>query len=114
MEDAPKLLHFLHTPDFDRSLDGIMADDELAELQNLLCRDPKAGATIAGTGGIRKIRIGARGRGQRGGARVIYYYHDTKSRIYLLLAYSKNEADDLSEAGKKYLKKRVTELREVP
>jgi len=65
-------------------------------LQNELLADPKAGNVIEHSGGLRKIRFGIKGRGKRGGIRIIYFYHELKVRIYLLVSYSKNEKDDLS------------------
>ena len=111
---ARRLLHFIHTPEFDASLAGVLTDDQLAALQIILCQDPEAGDPVAGTGGIRKVRVAAKGHGKRGGARVIYYYHDERSRVFLLLAYPKNESDDLSEPGKKYLRRLVEDMRRMP
>jgi len=53
--------------------------------------------------------MAAKGHGKRGGARVIYYYFTSASQIALLLAYAKNEAEDLTAAQKKALKQ-VIEL----
>jgi mRNA-degrading endonuclease RelE of RelBE toxin-antitoxin system len=59
---------------------------------------PDAGAAIPGSGGLRKMRWRARGRGKRGGLRVIYYWADAQGYIYLLAIYEKNEQSDLSPA----------------
>ena len=34
-----------------------LTDEDLRTLENILLKDPKTGKTIAGTGGLRKIRI---------------------------------------------------------
>ncbi len=52
---------------------------------------------MPGTGGIRKLRWGLEGRGKRGGARVIYFFHDPAMPIFALTAYAKNERADLSQ-----------------
>ena len=65
---------------------------------------PTAGAVIAGTGGLRKLRSGATGRGKRGGLRLIYYWHQRSGRLLLLLAYAKNERDDLTGEQKALLR----------
>jgi hypothetical protein len=39
---------------------------------------------------------GVAGRGKRGGARVIYFWHPESARILMLFAYAKNERDDLT------------------
>lgn len=68
--------------------------------------------TIAGTGGMRKLRVPVPGRGKRGGARVIYYYRNTRGRVYLITAYLKNVADTISDEGKKVLKQLAKQLDE--
>lgn len=105
------LLQFVHTPLFDESLaDANVGDAELSALQQALQANPEAGDVIQGTGGARKVRVGTKGRGKRGGARVIYCYRSSEGTIYLLLAYGKSGADDLSAAGKKLLKTIIGEL----
>ena len=46
-------------------------------------------------GGVRKIRVAAKGQGKRSGARVIYYHLVSAAQIALLLIYPKNEQADL-------------------
>lgn len=88
---------FLETPVFTRQVRELIDDEDYRRLQVRLLLDPEAGDLIAGSGGIRKIRVGIRGRGKRGGARIIYYWSGAGSRIFMLVAYAKNEQDDLSE-----------------
>src|SRR4030065_1849705 len=66
------------------------SDEDLRSLQNFLLATPDAGDVIPGGSGLRKLRWSAKGRGKRGGARVIYYRHVTKERIYLIFAYLKS------------------------
>lgn len=47
--------------------------------------DPESGPVIAGTGGVRKPRWAAPGRGKRGGCRVIYYVRRPKGVVRTLL-----------------------------
>ena len=47
-------------------------DEDLRILENILLKNPKAGDTISGTGGLRKIRIPMEDTGKRSGGRVIY------------------------------------------
>ena len=68
---------------------------------------PKSGDVIHGTGGIRKLRWQAKGKGKRSGVRIIYYYLDNKKRFYLLTLYAKNEVIDLTANEKKLLKQLV-------
>lgn len=47
---------------------------------------------------MRKLRWALEGRGKRGGARVVYYYHSDDMPVFALTAYAKNERADLSQA----------------
>lgn len=100
---------FIETPVFTRQITALVDDDDYAVLQRELAENPEAGDVIPGTGGLRKIRMAAKGHGKRGGARVIYYYFTSASQIALLLAYAKNEAENLTAVQKKALKQ-VIEL----
>lgn len=70
---------------------------------DLVAYEPACGDLIPGTGGLRKVRVGRGGIGKRGGARVIYYYHDDRLPIFLLALYAKNDKGDLTAAEKKEL-----------
>ena len=84
------------TPTFSRQADKLFSEDEKRELIDYLARNPWAGDEIPGTGGVRRVRFGAMGRGKRGGARVIYFYGGEGVPIYALLAYSKSDQTNLS------------------
>ena len=81
-------------------------------LENILLKNPKTGDTIAGTGGLRKIKIPIENSGKRGGGRVIYVDIQIKECIYLIDVYLKNEKANLTEKEKLLLKKLVTVLKE--
>ena len=66
--------------------------------------EPSKGDVIQDSGGLRKVRVAAKGKGKRGGARVIYYHFDRFNRFYLLTIYAKNEISDLTSTQKKQLK----------
>lgn len=74
----------------------LLSEEERSAVIDAIAADPEAGAVMRGTGGVRKLRIGLRGRGKRGGGRVIYWYHSQDYPAVLLFVYAKNEADDLS------------------
>ena len=76
---------FIEASVFTKRLPDVLDDASYHEFQLHLASHPLAGDLIAGTGGLRKIRWSASGRGKRGGARVIYYYVDDESQIWLLL-----------------------------
>lgn len=98
---------FIETSFFTRIVAEYLSDEEQGNLQAHLIEHPDDGDIIKGTGGIRKIRWGAKGKGKRGGTRVIYYWRTAKGHIYLLNIYGKNEASDLTEKEKEFLKKLV-------
>jgi hypothetical protein len=77
-------------------------DDELRSLELLLMRDPLAGKVISHSGGVRKIRFAPAGRGKSGSARVVYLHYPAHGRIYLLLAFGKDEQADLGPEDKKF------------
>jgi mRNA-degrading endonuclease RelE of RelBE toxin-antitoxin system len=89
------------TPTFTRQAEKLFSEDEKMELVSFLSIHPLAGDLIPGTGGVRKLRFAASGRGKRGGARVIYYYLDADLPLYALLAYPKNAKVDLSPEEKR-------------
>jgi len=89
---------FIETPIFTKQASGgLFTDEELKELQRELLNNPNKGDLIAGSGGLRKIRLARKGGGKSGGFRVIYY-RSTPEVIFLLLAYPKNKQDNLSKA----------------
>ena len=89
------------TPTFTRQADKLLSEDDRRELIDHLAGNPLAGDEIRGTGGVRKLRFAALGRGRRGGARVIYFYGGEHMPIYALLAYSKSARTDLSPAQRR-------------
>jgi mRNA-degrading endonuclease RelE of RelBE toxin-antitoxin system len=94
---------FVESSSFNRSRSKYLDDEQYRGLQNALLADLRAGARIPGTGGLRKIRWGAEGRGKRGGVRVIYYPLESRSVVLMLLIYPKNEQDDLTPDQKRIL-----------
>jgi hypothetical protein len=76
-------MEFLEAPAFTRYVSGYLTDDEYRELQNRLAAAPEHGDVIPGTGGFRKLRWTdpRRGKGRRGGLRVIYYYFPGEQQI---------------------------------
>lgn len=99
---------FTETKRFVKRAEKLLGQDAISELQLYLCKHPNDGAVIPTSGGIRKLRWAASGRGKRGGARVIYYFADELGRILLLEIYAKNEKEDLSSGNLKDLKEAVS------
>ena len=72
-----------------------MSEADILELEMHLAVHPHAGDLIPGGRGLRKLRRPAKGRGKRGGARVIYYHVNSQPLILLIVAYAKNEQEDI-------------------
>jgi hypothetical protein len=104
------LYEFIEQASFERSANGLLDDAGLCAVQELLRANPRAGTVEQGTRGIRKLRVPLTGRGKRGGARVIYYFIERKSKIYLLLVYPKNEKASLTKAEKAALQRLTQKL----
>jgi hypothetical protein len=102
-------MEFIEAPAFTRHLSDYLGDEEYRALQKQLGLGPDRGDLIPGTGGFRKIRWAdkKRGKGRRGGLRVIYYHFAADHQIWLMTLYGKNEAADLSPGEKKALKSAI-------
>jgi len=72
------MFSFIETRLFTKLVIEYLADEEYGALQESLMRNPDVGPVIPGSGGIRKIRWAAQGRGKRGGYRIIYYVRRTQ------------------------------------
>jgi hypothetical protein len=89
----------VRTSFFDKSLKKLGASDaDIAKLMASIVAQPGAGDVIPGLEGARKLRFAMKGRGKSGGGRAIYLVTWKDDTAYLLLAYSKSEQADLSEA----------------
>ena len=69
---------------------------------------------MAGTGGVRKMRMENTGRrkGKRGGFRVLYLDLPEHEETFLITFYGKDEADDLSPEGKRLISQIVTSIKD--
>jgi mRNA-degrading endonuclease RelE of RelBE toxin-antitoxin system len=92
--------------------DEYWTDEDLRTLQSFLLVAPDAGDLIRGGAGLRKLRWSAQGRGKRGGARVIYYWHISKHCVYLIYGYVKSEREDLTPQQIKVLAKLMKDMKD--
>ena len=97
------------TPIFQKCAAAIWAPDELDQLIDWIALNPLAGDVIPGSGGLRKVRWSASGRGKRGGARVIYYNLLQDGTVWLLVAYTKAKLDNLPLNVLKELKNAISQ-----
>ena len=89
------IFSFVETPLFSKLINEYLSDEEYSRLQQTLIDSPESGAVIRGSGGVRKLRWAAPGRGKRGGYRVIYYLRKPKGVVWMLTMYPKNVADTI-------------------
>jgi hypothetical protein len=89
---------FVELPAFTRHRPEYLTDEEFASLQVALLKNMEAGKVIRGSGGIRKLRFSdaRRGKGKRGGLRVIYFWWEGGSQCWLFAIYDKDEVEDLT------------------
>jgi len=89
------MFNFIETQLFSKLVRDYLTDDEYGRLQLALSDNPELGAVIKGSGGVRKVRWAAEGRGKRGGVRVIYFVCRPKGMIWMLTIYPKNVTDSI-------------------
>lgn len=100
---------FVELPAFERHRARYLDEEGFRELQNLLMRNPIAGDPIPGAGGLRKLRFAdaRRGKGKRGGLRVLYYWWEPGPEFWLFTLFDKDEMADLRPQGRRALKAMV-------
>jgi hypothetical protein len=99
-------MEFLEAPSFSRYLAQYLDDEQYRRLQDSLANTPELGDVIPGTGGFRKLRWAdaRRGKGRRGGLRIIYYWFDSEDQVWFVTMFDKNEAVDLTPEQRRALK----------
>lgn len=103
---------FIRLPSFEKAWKALgLGEDEYAGLEEMLLLNPKAGAVIEGSGGVRKVRFALPGKGKSGSVRVIYVDIMVDETIYMIYAYPKSAKEDLSKAEVAEFKKLVDYLK---
>jgi hypothetical protein len=100
---------FVETSLFSSQLFAHLDDDDYRSLQLALTLRPEQGTLIQGSGGLRKLRWALRGKGKRGGLRVIYYWDSAEDVIYLIYLYAKNQQANLRPDQLKVLRRTIEE-----
>jgi hypothetical protein len=88
---------------------GYDIENDLWALQIAIMTNPEAGRVVPDSGGLRKIRFASarEGRGKRGSARVCYVHFKEHGNVLLVVAYGKNDKDDLSPSEKKRIREYI-------
>jgi hypothetical protein len=95
------MLTVVETSAFARRAEKLLSIEEHEDLLFYLALHPESGDEIPGTGGVRKVRYAAKGKGKSGGVRVIYYFFDEENPLYAIFLYGKNEQANLTPEQKK-------------
>jgi hypothetical protein len=103
----------LQLPKFKAEATELIGAEGIEALAAYLIDHADAGDVIPGAGGARKLRWAAKGKGKRGGARIIYCYVVLAAHIYLLRCYAKNVRTDLTAGEKKELRRIAAHLKGV-
>jgi hypothetical protein len=95
----------VETPWFTARLKWRRDDEAYRALQNELAAKPDKGTVMPGCGELRKVRFAdpSRGKGKRGGVRIVYLHIPEAFRIDLFDLYGKDEKDHLAPKQKKLL-----------
>lgn len=94
---------FVEAEDFKATLDRLGEPNLLQTIQAELIKNLEIGVLVQGTGGIRKFRVGAKGKGKSGGIRVFYLDVPQREKCYLLFILEKSEAENITAKEKKEL-----------
>ena len=110
MGDATEIT-VLQLPKFKAEATELIGRDGIEALASHLADHPDAGDVIPGAGGARKLRWAAKGKGKRGGARIIYVYVVIAARVYLIRCYAKSVKTDLTPDEKKEVRQIAANLK---
>jgi len=86
----------IETPTFQKQSEKIWSEDERLDFISWIAVNPLAGDVIPNAEGARKVRWSIRGRGKRGGARIIYFNQSEQGKIILIAVYKKSEQENIS------------------
>ena len=103
-----------YTSVYVKRVERILRGEEREAMELYVAENPEIHPVVAGTGGVRKARWVRKGRGKRGGLRVIYFYRSAADVVYFLDIYGKTEKADLTAADKQQLRELVNRLRGLP
>lgn len=107
-----RLQTVIETKSFVSDARRLLSEAERLALIEWLAANPTAGDVMEGTGGARKVRWAAQGRGKSGGVRTITYFAGDALPLFLLAIFGKGEKANLSKAERNELKLVLGDLAE--
>lgn len=104
------MITVVELPEYIRKSERLLDEEERDNVVEYVARNPRTGALVTGTGGVRKMRWARKGMGKSGGARIIYFFYNENIPVFLLTAVGKNEKTNLTKAECNELAKLTTLL----
>lgn len=90
------MLTVVETPTFQKQAADIWTQQERHAFIDWIAANPTAGDVIPGADGARKVRWAVKGRGKRGGARVIYFHLGAEELVLLVAVYAKSDRENIT------------------
>ncbi len=98
-------------PQFIRDAEAFgLLEKERTAIVETIARNPRQGDVIRGSGGLRKVRFAAHGKGKSGGYRVITGYFGPEVPVYLIAILSKRDRSNFSAAEIAEFRKLTSEI----
>ncbi len=97
----------IEMPEFIRQAKQLgLSDEERESIIDEVAEHPDGGDEISGSGGMRKLRIAARGRGKgkSGGYRVITFFSGENIPVFLITIYAKSQKTNITDKEKNDMK----------
>jgi hypothetical protein len=104
------MITVVELPEYIRKSERLLNEEERDNVLEHIARNPRTGALVTGTGGVRKMRWARKGMGKSGGVRIIYFFYNENIPVFLLTAFGKNEKTNLTKAECNELAKLTTLL----
>jgi hypothetical protein len=104
-------VELIATRTYERAVRKLLSLEQREAMEAAICADPLRAPVIPGSGGIRKFRWMAPGRGKRGGVRTIYFFYAQTPAVYLLTVYAKAEREDLRPKDLRAWARLVSEIK---
>jgi len=98
------MLTIAETEVFTALAERYWSESERLEFIEHIAANPDIGSIVPRSGGVRKVRWAAKGKGKRGGVRVIYFNMLPEGKIWLLTMYGKNVKENIPAHTLKMIK----------
>lgn len=111
MEDV--IAEIVSLSGYESQVSALLNEEERLAMEFFIACAPEDHPAIAGAGGFRKARWARRGKGKRGGLRVVYFFLAGPGRIYMAAIYAKSRKETLSAADQNVLAKLAAQIKKA-